>query len=225
MGEAAGEHGDYLAPYRDVVRRIGPRFEALLWNSPETQRTRFEAVVDMIDLTGRIVIDAGCGRGDFGKFLHEEEVAYGRYVGVDAVTELLEVARGLELPEAAFIEGDFVSNHGVFDLPSVHVAGVGGAHRGRADVIVFSGSLNTLPQARAELVLQRAWETCGEALVFNFLSDRNRRSKKEDIGPARRFNTVGLVKWALKRTPLVRFRQDYLKGNDATIVMLKEAPA
>lgn len=218
LGESAGDHGDYLAPYREVVRRIGPRFEALLWNSPETQQKRFEAIVAMVDLTGRVVVDAGCGRGDFGAFLRDRKVAYGRYVGVDAVRELLDVARGLGLPNAGFIEGDFVTDAGVFQEP----AGDEGTARGRADVIVFSGSLNTLPQPRAEGVLQHAWDACGEALAFNFLSDRNGRSKKEEIGPARRFNTVGLIKWALKRTALVRYRQDYLKGNDATIVMLKD---
>jgi SAM-dependent methyltransferase len=218
LGESAGEHGDYLAPYREVVRRIGPRFEALLWNSPETQQKRFEAIAAMVDLTQRVVVDAGCGRGDFGAFLRDRKVAYGRYVGVDAVSELLDVARGLDLPNAGFVEGDFVSDPGVF----AEAARREGAPARAADVIVFSGSLNTLPQPRAEGVLQHAWDACGEALAFNFLSDRSHRSKKEEIGPARRFNTVGLVKWALKRTALVRFRQDSLKGNDATIVMLKD---
>ncbi len=229
--DQSAEHSDYLAPYREVVRRIGPRFEALLWNSPDTQLARFEAIASMIDLTGRIVVDAGCGRGDLGKFLHEAGVQYGRYVGLDAVTELLEVARGLGLPDAIFVEGDFVADAGIFERPAVRAAEAGqqdpspeAARRGRADVIVFSGSLNTLPQPRAQLVLERAWDACAEALVFNFLSNRNLRPRNEEIGPARRFDTLRLVDWALNRTPMVQFRQDYLKGNDATIVMLKDRP-
>ena len=83
------------------------------------------------------------------------------------------------------------------------------------DVIVFSGSLNTLPQARAEQTLESAWAATAEALVFNFLSDRTGRPPKPESGPARRFDSLALLRWAMDRTPLVRFRQDYLKGNDA----------
>ena len=39
--------------------------------------------------------------------------------------------------------------------------------------------------------------------------------------PAHRFDTAGMVSWALERTPGVWFRHDYLGGHDATIAMVK----
>lgn len=210
LPDAAGPR-DYLAPYREMVGKVGPSFEALLWASPRTQTTRFRVIASMINLTGRIVLDAGCGRGDLCAWLDRQGVQYGRYIGLDAVPELLEAARAQNLPEAEFLYADFVADPEAFRP--------GGA---APEVIVFSGSLNTMDQPVAMTVLERAWQDCAETLVFNFLSDRHHpRRFRVETGPAQRFNTMAMLEWALSRTPLVRFRQDYLKGNDATIVMHK----
>jgi hypothetical protein len=59
-------------------------------------------------------------------------------------------------------------------------------------------------------------------VVFNFLSDRaGPECLARDVGPARRFNTVGMIDWALTHTSLVSFSQDYMDGHDATIMMDK----
>ena len=44
---------------------------------------------------------------------------------------------------------------------------------------------------------------------------------EKDTGVATRFDTLDWLDWALRTTPNVRFRQDYLQGHDATIAMLK----
>ncbi len=203
---------DYLAPYQEAVDTGGAGFDALLWNSRESQATRFATISDLVDLTGRIVLDAGCGTGDFGAWLHEHDVQYGRYVGLEAIDELIDLGRKRDLPEAEWAMADFVRNPEAFR----------GVSR-TPDVIAFSGSLNTMEQATAERVLDRAWEVATEALVFNFLSDRpGPRYEGKETGPARRLDTMALISWALARTPHVAFRQDYLHGNDATIAMRRQ---
>jgi len=207
----------YLDPYRDAVSKVGPRFEALLWQSAEAQHTRFAVLAKMKNPTGRVVVDLGCGRADFASFLHGRGVQYGSYIGIDGVEELAAAARERltqeNVPECTVLVRDFVADAGLYSEL---------VQERRADTLVFSGSLNTLDQSLAERTLDSAFDALepGGVLLFNFLSDRagaDRRSQA--TGPATRFDTLRLVGWALDRTPLVKFRQDYLKGHDATIAI------
>ncbi len=206
---------DYLDPYRRAVRDGGARFESLLWHSPEAQQKRFDVMIDCCELLGRVVVDLGAGLGDLARRMHERGVEYGRYIGVEGVDPLAAEARRrlADLPECEIRSGDFVADATLFDRLVKH---------DRAEVFAFSGSLNTLEQSDAERVLDRAWDAVsrvrGGQLVFNFLSDRSRRSR-EPTGPASRFDTHRLVGWALDRTPLVVLRHDYWGGHDATVWM------
>lgn len=205
----------YLDPYFEAVRRHGPGFEALLWRSAEFQIARFRVLAEVVAPTGRVIADLGCGRADLAEWLEREGHAYGRYVGVEGVPELASEAqrRARELPEALIMTGDFASDDGLFDR-LVRTHGV--------EVFIFSGSLNTFAQDQAERVLDLAWRAIAPVrdgcLAFNFLSDQT-REPCDDTGPARRFDTLGLVRWALARTPSVVLRHDYLCGHDATITM------
>jgi hypothetical protein len=208
---------DYLEPYRRAVAEGGARFESLLWKNADAQAARFDAAIDMFPMAGVGLADLGAGLGDFAQRLDHRGVAPGRYVGVEGVRELADEGRrrlkDVSFP-ATMIEADFVAEERLFaSLVADH--GVG--------VLAFSGSLNTMAQADAEAVLARAWHsidrTPGAGLVFNFLSDRHGGRRTEETGPARRYDTLGLLGWALERTPLTRFRQDYLGGHDATVAM------
>jgi len=209
----------YLDPYREAVRDVGAKFEALLWKNAEAQVARFGAISQMCDPTGRVVADLGCGRADYASWMHGTGQEYGRYLGVEGVPELAASARDRitqeSLPECSIVEGDFVADEGLFArLVNTH----------RAETLVFSGSLNTLDQRTAETVIERALHALEPRgiVIFNFLSDRHGDDRiGENTGPATRFDTARFVHWALDRTPLVKFRQDYLKGHDATIAIEK----
>lgn len=212
-----GAHeGDYLEPYREAVRRVGPSFEALLWRNKDFQRLRLAVLASGMDLTGSVVADMGCGRADLVATLAERGVEYGRYIGVDGLPELVEECerRSGEAgwQETVFTVGDFVADEKLFErLASEH----------GAEIFIFGGSLNTLTQNAALAVLDRAWSAAKKAdggLVFNFLST-TWPSDSEADGPAHRMDPVAMLEWALSRTPSVRLRQDYLDGRDATVVM------
>lgn len=217
---------DPLEPYREAIRAHGPSFEATLWASREWQMDRFAVIADMVDLSGRVIIDAGCALADLAEFLDTARIPYGRYIGLEALPELASAARARRLPETEIVEGDFGSDpDALARLIREH----------RAEVVIFSGALNTFEQDAALEVLDRAHEALfgaggtgrgerrgeagGEALVFNFLSSRNHRSPGPP-SPAKRFDPVAVLDWALERTPNVRFRQDYFDGHDATVAML-----
>jgi len=207
---------DPVAPYRDALARFGPRFEALLWNKPAAQVARFDAAIDLMRTKGARIADIGCGLADFAARLDAREAANARYIGVDALPELLDEAAERTTPltgaKRRFLRADFAAEPDLFDRLVSEFD---------VDALVFSGSLNTFTQDAAAAVLDRAWTaihrlTTGQ-LAFNFLSTRHHRTARDNTGPANRFDPLALTDWALTRTPNVRFRQDYLQGHDATI--------
>src|SRR5882672_8832123 len=147
---------DYLEPYRRAASQHGERFGSLLWASPRTQAARFDAICRLADMRGKRVLDAGCGRGDLMDFLMEREVGPREYVGIEAGDELATAAMRKNFAGARIVHGDFVREPKLLDVG--------------ADVMVFSGSLNTLDSAQFYLSLRQGWEAGGEVLVFNFLA-------------------------------------------------------
>ena len=153
---------DYLRPYRQAAEVHGAGFESLLWASPHTQAARFDAVRRICDLRGRSVLDVGCGRADFLPYLIERDVRPDEYIGLEAVPELAKAAEkraksiGPGGPAASILRADFVRD------PVRMFVG--------ADVVVFSGSFNTLDDGPFYDTLRHAYNAAAEALVFNFLS-------------------------------------------------------
>lgn len=208
---------EYLAPYRRAVNKIGPCFEALLWANLRSQTARFRTISQMIDLSDLCIVDAGCGRADLAAYLCEQRIGYDHYLGVDAIPELLEAARSRSISRTSFRLCDFVS-----DATALQSRQPSGALRTpESEVIVFSGSLNTLPRERAMAVLERAWECCTRALVFNFLSTHDGVEPCQDEFRAHRMSPVAVLEWALARTREVSLRHDYLDGRDGTVCMRK----
>ncbi|MFP4143950.1 MAG: class I SAM-dependent methyltransferase [Phycisphaeraceae bacterium] len=199
----------YLDPYREAVGDHGSDFHVTLWANRRTQLRRFEVFAEMLPLRGKRILDAGCSRGDLAAYLLEAGIEYGRYIGVDGLPEVIEYARQRGLPRSEFHAGDFLADRKLLA-------------RGKPQVVAISGSLNTMPLETAKKVLESAWDATREALIFNFLSDRAGERATPQTHPARRFDTMGLIDWALKHTWAVRFRQDYFHhGHDATILMEK----
>jgi len=210
----------YLEPYEKATREMGAGFESQLWMSKDAQRTRFEVLTQVARFKGRVVADLGCGVGDLPLFLHEHasDQFPKSYIGIEGVEAMAEHARS-RIAEAGvdrtlFDVADFVADDSLPDM-LVNDAGV--------EVFVFSGSLNTLSMSDAMDVLDEFWHALKSAkrgtLVFNFLSDRHNADRTPASAPAVRFDPADMLDWALKRTPIVQLRHEYLKGHDATIVM------
>ncbi len=197
----------YLKPYRDAVERFGPGFEATLWNSREAQRLRFDVMADLAGLEGRAVLDVGCGHGDFAARLLERGIAFARYVGIDAVPEVIEQAARRGLARSQFRAADAVAD------PSVLAAE-------RADYVCMSGTLNTMEETTARRLVVDAFAAAGRGVVFNFLSSRpGGQWSDRDPAPARRFDPLSWLAAALALSPRASFTQAYLDGHDATILI------
>lgn len=199
----------YLHPYREAEHAHGHDFGVTLWASPKSQRIRFRVMSQMAPLAGKRILDAGCSRGDFAAWLIEHEVRYGRYIGIDGLEGVIDYARQRNLPEAEFHSGDFLAHPELL-------------RTGEPEVVVISGTLNTMSNRAVRRTLDAAWAAAGEMLLFNFLSNRTGPGAPPQGKPARRLDTLWLLDWAMSKTWAVRFRQDYFPdGHDATILMRK----
>jgi trans-aconitate methyltransferase len=200
MGNGTSEAAAYLEPYRRAASRHGERFGSLLWASPKTQAARFDAICRLADMHARRVLDAGCGRADLLDFLLNRGVEPAEYIGIEAVDELVAAAMRKRLPRARIIHADFVR-----EPNSLKVA---------ADVVVFSGSLNTLEPTQFYHCLKQGWQAAGQVLVFNFLAASHIASAQWLT-----WHGVGDVLAHIRQfSNEVRMLDDYLDG-DCTIAL------
>lgn len=197
----------YLAPYREAIEAFGAGFEATLWADRRTQLLRFDVMLEMVDLAGRKIVDAGCGAGDLAAYLIERRIPFAHYIGIDGVADQIAAAQAHRLAHCEFRIADLVREAAL--LESID-----------PDLIIISGTLNTMDERTARTLIERAFRAAREAVIFNFLSDRpHPRYLEMKLGPARRFDTARWIDWALGLTPCVAFRQDYLDGHDATVLL------
>jgi SAM-dependent methyltransferase len=172
-------------------------------------------MIEMAGFDGCVVVDAGCGPGELAQRLLERDVEFARYVGLDALQPMIDAARSRGLdPLRRRV------NFEVLDLVEQAPA----LRRYRPDFVCFSGTLNTMDEPSARWLVAAAFAAASRGVVYNFLSDRcPARMRGRDLAPARRFDTVAWLDWALTQTSGVAFRQDYLDGHDATILMRRES--
>lgn len=192
----------YLAPYVRAVRRHGDGFGSLLWASRRTQETRFGALCRLRDLSGCSVLDVGCGRADLLDYLLRRGMTPADYVGLEAVGTLAKAAGRKKLPNCTIIEGDFVS-----DPRRMYVG---------ADVVLFSGSLNTLSDEAFYRTLGHAFEASAQEVVFNYLCS-------DELAGTRYLNwhkPADVMDFARKLTPHVLSINGYISG-DCSVSMRK----
>jgi hypothetical protein len=192
----------YLQPYLDAAERHGAKFESLLWANPSAQAARFAALARWCELAGRSVLDAGCGRADLLDYLLAQRITPAQYIGVEAVEALAQAAEMKKIPDTAILRGDFIDDPKLLDQ--------------HADVIIFSGSLNTLSPDDFYQALRLAWQYTKCELAFNFLcSPRLASGKHLTWHPI-----AGVQEFAYGLSGDIAVDDSYRKG-DCTIVIRK----
>jgi SAM-dependent methyltransferase len=198
------ERPDYLEPYERAARRHGAGFGSLLWASPQTQAARFEAIRQLVEFHGKRVLDVGCGRADFLDHLLARKVQVASYIGIEGVATLAEAARAKGHANCEIVEADFLAE------PERLATG--------AQIIVISGSVNTMDSAGFYSTLRRAYDAAAETVVFNFLCS-SRLAGAEYLVWHRTDEVMGFARMLSDR---VRKVEDYLPG-DCTVMMGKQA--
>ncbi|MGB7160386.1 MAG: class I SAM-dependent methyltransferase [Tepidisphaeraceae bacterium] len=192
----------YLTPYLNAASRHGAGFSALLWATPRTQAVRFEALTRLVGLNGKSLLDVGCGRADLLDYLRARHVRPAHYVGLEGVGKLADAAEAKSHPAALIARADFVRE------PLRMFVG--------ADVVYFSGSLNTLDPATFYATIRKAYDAAAETLVFNFLSS----TELAGVSYLHWHEPSEVWAFAKRLTPDVRRLDDYLDG-DCTFALDK----
>jgi SAM-dependent methyltransferase len=141
--------------YNRHLKHFGDRPEAVRW-TPEGQRRRYETLLELAgDISGKTVLDFGCGKGDLCGFLKEKGVSTD-YCGIDINEALLSMAKS-KYPEDEFIALDIdeAAFNRIFDI--VFVCGVFNLR-----IAGIEESMKTL--------LKNLFSRCGGALHINLLT-------------------------------------------------------
>lgn len=194
----------YLDPYLRAAKLHGSGFSSLLWACQETQEVRFDALMRAVDLNGRKILDVGCGRGDLIDFLDARGVQIAQYAGIEAVDALASAAEEKGGEKAHIIRGDFVGEPGILNVG--------------ADVILFSGSLNTLDTRAFYQAIRNAFDVATHAVAFNFLSSPLLAGRSYLFW----HHPNEVMQFARQLSPNVRRIDDYLEG-DCTIAIERSA--
>ena len=183
--------------------QYGAGFGTLLWASPKTQAVRFKALLSWVDVHGKAVLDVGSGRADLLEYILSRGRFPKTYYGIEAIDALATAADAKHLPNCRIIRGDFVRNPELM--------------RVNADVVMFSGSLNTMDRDSFYSCLRAGFDTAGSTLVFNFLASPLLASsshltwhKPEEV-----------LAFAQTLSRHVKISDTYLRG-DATISVWKD---
>lgn len=144
--------------YGGRLLKHGRSHQTVGWGSVADQWLRFEMLTRDIDITGKTVVDIGCGLGDLVEFLDAKYGTDYRYIGIDLSVDLVEEAKK-RFPDGRcrFIAGDLLEMSPVAN----------------ADVFFLSGALSFRigdNVAHAGTMLRCMYDSARVAVAANFLS-------------------------------------------------------
>lgn len=100
-----------MSKKKEIGRHYEPRltsltenYEILDWASAASQEARFAVLADHVDLTGKSLLDVGCGLGDLWAYLRRRRIDVD-YFGIDILDKMVLAARKRH-PEARFEQAD-----------------------------------------------------------------------------------------------------------------------
>ena len=101
-------------PYDEWATRFSASYQRCGWQSPDTQRARFHAVMGTVPLGGARVLDIGCGDGELYDTLRKESIDC-HYKGIDQSLPMIELAQS-RFPGVSFEVGDAEDHHEKVDV-------------------------------------------------------------------------------------------------------------
>jgi hypothetical protein len=194
----------YLTPYIAASQKYGAGFGSLLWASPKTQSIRFKALLQTVDINGLSMMDVGCGRADLLEYIFHTRRCPRSYIGLEAVEVLATAARKKLPPHCQILHGDFVEN------PTLLETG--------ADVLLYSGSLNTMDSKTFYQCLESGFAAAKRAMVFNFLCS----PLLAGAGHLTWHPVEAVMEFSRGLSGQIKLSSNYMRG-DATIALFKDS--
>jgi len=180
--------------YEEHYEAHGVSAQGVAWESAHTQRRRFAVIASFLgDLTGRSLVDAGCGFGDFYLYLRERGNLPASYVGLDLCPSMVNEAR--KRTGCRIERRDILRQR----LPE-------------ADWYVASGSMNLLTRTETGIFIRRCFEKSARGFVFNLLEGPQREG---ELGYWRAHEILRLCRPLSSK---IEIKEGYLEG-DMTILL------
>ena len=215
---SSDELGVVRSFYGSNLSAVGPSFPALGWYTPETQRVRFEVFELLGDLSHSSILDAGCGLGDFFRFMLEKKHEEFSYTGIDVMQAFIVEAQrrychaGRRGAASLRPYGDPQHNVQFKTTTWTDLSEP-------VDWVLCSGALNLKqpqPYAYAQAQLAIFLKLARKGVAVNFLSGRQRVAGEEDVFFY--YDPLLLLEKAFALTPHVVLHHDYL-ANDFTVFL------
>ena len=150
---------DQKAFYQNNYETYGVSAEGVAWDSAQTQKRRFSAIVSCLgDIKNDTLVDAGCGFGDFYLYLKEKNNLPKTYTGLDLCEPMVKEAK--VRTGCKIVQRDILKQ----TLPL-------------ADWYVASGSMNLLTRMETRIFIQRCFEKSRKGFVFNLLCGKEQESE------------------------------------------------
>lgn len=89
----------------------------------ESQKQRFDVLLTIGDLCGKSILDVGCGFGDLYGEIQKRKYKISKYVGIDIVQEIIQVAKN-RYTNISFKCIDFFKDNGVVEYDYVFGSGL-----------------------------------------------------------------------------------------------------
>ncbi len=184
--------------YLSAIKKYGTTARGVNWLSAANQRVRFDAIFEFLpkDLSSSILVDAGCGFGDFFTYLQKKKSTPKEYIGIDIHSDMHSIAStktGCKILQKDVCKDELVDAH----------------------YYICSGALNTLNSFEAHLFIANAYSYAKKAFIFNVLCDikesetYNYMSKTQLLGIAYELDVGSVL-----------FSEGYLEG-DITVAFFR----
>lgn len=143
---------DNRAFYINAIKLHGETPRGLNWTSSAHQSLRFDKIVELLpeDISSLSIADAGCGFGDFYHYLINNTKTPQKYIGIDTLQEMCEIATRNTAQE--ILCRDICKE----ELPL-------------ADYYVCSGALNILTHFESVQFIQNCYRASNKGFIFNLL--------------------------------------------------------
>lgn len=162
--------------------------QALSWIDENSQIIRFQALVEVGDLSGQSILDVGSGLGDLYAFLGQRFKNF-RYQGIDLVPDLVQKARE-KYPGVDF------KNIDIMDF------------KGKYDYVLSSGAFSFKVQNHKEFyfeMIKKLFSLAKKGVAFNMLNRKGHVD--DDLFAAYDLNEVR--DFCQKLTPKVKINHQY----------------
>ena len=193
---------DKIANYYDgLVDKYGYDPRACDASAAKSLEVRYKALSEVADLTGKSVLEVGCGFGDLGFYLQQKYTGV-RYLGIDVSHRMIEEGRKVHPNLSLRVQN-------VLDLKKAE----------GFDVVLAQGIFYLLgdnAETKMHTLVEKMFSLSREALAFCAISawTLNKRNDEFYVDP------LALLDWCRKLTTYILLRHDYLP-HDVALYLYK----